>query len=276
MSRVVKQIVIGVGFLVVFGFIGFGIYQLKVKEPTCADGIQNQGEEGIDCGFVCNNTCLDKLGPLEVLKTNILKVADGQDQKDYDVLLYLYNPNTGYGSSNIEYEISLFDADNAILLRKRNFGYILPGQTKYIYEPLLKTKREAKRAELKVTRVEWEKLRGISGESVNFMVKGKEFFYDQKPGVFGFVRSSVYNSSNFDFDRVDIVVMLYKTGNLIGANRTDLRTFASKTERTFEVDWPASLSAIPDRIDLEINTNVFNSANFIKNYGTQEKFQQLY
>lgn len=276
MSRTLKRLVIGTGFLVIFGFIALGIYQQRREEPTCSDNIQNQGEEGIDCGFVCDNVCLEKLEPLEITKSNLIKVSEKEGKWDYDVLAYLYNPNTSHGASEIEYEISLFDINNAIVLRKRNLGYILPGQTKHIYEPLLRTSREAKRVELKITKVEWEKLRGIAEEDLNFLVRYKEFIYGQKPGIFGFVRSAIFNPSDFSFDKVDVIVMIYKGNTLLGANRTDLRTFISKTERMFEADWINPLLVVPDRIDIEIGTNVFRSDNFVKNYNPEEKFQQLH
>jgi len=37
--------------------------------PTCSDGAQNQGEEGIDCGGSCPNNCV-----LEIPKTIDVKI----------------------------------------------------------------------------------------------------------------------------------------------------------------------------------------------------------
>ena len=57
-----KQFFYGIIYLVIFGLIGAGIYfALTSKEATCFDGIQNQNEEGVDCGGSCNTckTCYD-------------------------------------------------------------------------------------------------------------------------------------------------------------------------------------------------------------------------
>lgn len=277
MPRILKQIVFGSGFLVVLGFIIFGVYQLWQTEPTCADQIQNQGEEGTDCGLVCGNTCLELLAPLEVKNEYLFKIAEGGTDKDYDVLFKIRNPNSRFGASQIAYEVQLFDSQNRLILRKRGFAYIGPGQTKFIFEPTIRTVLPARRAELKIISVDWGRLQGgLGGEEVKFTIRNKEYLSNDKPGVFSHVRGTVFNASNFDFDRVDLVVILFKGEVPLGANRTDLRTFLAQTERYFEVDWIDNFGVVPDRVDIEAGTNIFESYNFIRRYGTPEKFQQFY
>ncbi|MDO8495800.1 MAG: hypothetical protein Q7S32_04820 [bacterium] len=275
MPRAIKQIVFGAGFLVIIGFISFGIYQLWKVEPTCSDQIQNQGEEGVDCGFVCTNTCLDTMSPIDIQSGYLFKMVENDLEKDYDVLFKIRNPNSGFGASEIEYEVNLFDAKNSLFLRKRGFSYILPGQTKYIYEPMIRTEVPARRVELKIISVSWQRLRGL-GEEVQFAVRSKDYAANGKPGVFSHASGTIYNNSNLDFDRVDLVVVLFKEDIPVRANKTDLRTFLAGTDRYFEVDWTQSFEAIPDRVDVEANTNVFESFNFINRYGTEEKFQRRY
>lgn len=276
MSRLLKQLIFGIGFLVVLGFIGFGLYTFFQTDPTCFDQIQNQGEEGIDCGFVCGNTCLEALAPVEVQNSYLFKVSETELGNDYDALFKIYNPNTRFGASQLSYEINLFDAKNALFLRKRNFSYILPGQTKYIFEPTILTATPARRAELRIISVDWERLRGGLGQDVQFMVRAKEYVENAKPGVSSHVRGTVFNASDFDFDRVDLVVLLFKGEVPVRANRTDINTFLSQTERYFETDWTSPFGPVPDRVEVEADTNVFKSSNFIRRYGTQEKFQRLY
>ena len=57
MPRILKQLVFGSGFLVVFGFIAFGAYYLWQAEATCSDQIKNQGEDAVDCGGPCIKRC---------------------------------------------------------------------------------------------------------------------------------------------------------------------------------------------------------------------------
>lgn len=277
MLRILKQIVFGSGFLVMFSLIIFGVYQFWQVAPTCSDRIQNQGEEGVDCGFVCGNTCLESLAPIEVKNEYLFAIVENETNKDYDALFKIHNPNTRFGASQIAYEILLFDSQNNLILKKPNFAYIGPGQTKFVFEPTIRTAVPARRVELKISRVEWGRLPGgLDKEEVKFTIRNKEYVSNGKPGVFSHVRGTVFNASNFDFDRVDVVVVLFKKEMPVRANRTDLRTFLAQTERYFEVDWVSDSGVVPERVDIEVSTNIFESYNFIRRYGTPEKFQQFY
>ena len=57
-KRTVKQIVIIIFFLAIVFVIGFLFYKVFLEHsPTCFDGIQNQGEIGIDCEGPCEKIC---------------------------------------------------------------------------------------------------------------------------------------------------------------------------------------------------------------------------
>ncbi len=276
MSRGLKQLIFGLIFVVVFGAVGFWVYKSFQPTLTCFDKIQNQGEEGVDCGKVCGNTCLESLLPIKVLDSRLFKIRDINGKMDYDALFRVSNPNTQFGSGNTEYELKVLDSQGNTLVSKNDSFYILPGQTKYIYEPLLKTSGPASSVELKITKVDWQKLQGIFSQQVKLVVRSKDYFLNNKPGVFSRVTGDVFNSSDFDLDKVDVVVVIFKNNTPIGVNRTDTRTLATQSDRFFEVDWVSPISETPDRIDVEATTNIFENSNFLRKYGIPEKFQQLY
>ncbi|OGY68190.1 MAG: hypothetical protein A3I24_03105 [Candidatus Harrisonbacteria bacterium RIFCSPLOWO2_02_FULL_41_13b] len=274
MTRGLKQLIFGLIFIVIFGAISFGIYRAFQVEPTCFDKIQNQTEEGVDCGKVCGNTCFQSLEPIRVLSSNLFKIRELNGQIDYDALFRVYNPNTKFGSADTEFELKILGSAGDVILSQAGGFYILPGQTKYIYIPLLKTNTTGIRAELDIRRASWEKLEGVFNEEVRLTVKSKDYFANGKPGVSARVTGTIFNSSDFDFDKVDVVVVIFKNNIPIGANKTEMRTLLSKSDRFFEVDWVNEVPENPDRIDVEASTNVFMNSNFIRSYGTQEKFQQ--
>ena len=282
MTRSGKQVVFGLIFILAVTLLIFGIYRWSEPTPTCFDKIQNQQEEGVDCGKVCGNTCLQSLQPIKVLSSNLFKVGELNGQTDYDALFRVYNPNTQFGSANVEYSLNILNLNGdtiSFLLSKTGSFYILPGQTKYIYEPLLKAVRTSagkNTAILEITKIDWQKLEGVFDEDIKLAIRSKDFFSDGKPGVLAGVTGTVFNSSDFDLNRVDVVVVLFKNNTPIAANRTDVRTLVAGSDRFFEVDWFSPISGTPDRVDAEANTNVFQDSNFIRRYGTQEKFQQLY
>lgn len=273
MPRFLKQLLFALLFLVIFGGGGFWIYKATRPVMTCFDKIQNQEEEGVDCGAVCGNVCLSSLKPIEARNSYLFKVKETGGEFDYDALFRVSNPNAEFGAAWVNYELTLFDNQNQVLRQKPGRFYILPGQTKYIYEPALKTKVLATRVELKTSVASWEKLAGVFGEDVKFVVKSKSYLVGDRPGIFSRVSGVIFNASDFDVDRVEVVAVLFKDNEPVGAGRTTLTTFPSKTDRFYEIAWINSLPA-PDRVEVEANTNVFGNSNFLRKYGVPEKFQQ--
>lgn len=250
------------------------IYKATLPVPTCFDKIQNQTEEGVDCGLVCGNVCLSSLKQIEVRNSYLFTINhESAGPIDHDALFRVINPNTQIGSPQVSYELTIFDSQNVVSLSKTGRFYILPGQTKYVYEPMLKTKSPASRVELKIIGVNWQKLAGIFDVDAKFVAKSKDYNVNDRPGIFSRINGVIFNASDFDFDRVDVVAVLFKNGEPIGAGRTDLRTIPAKSDRFFEITWVSSM-ATPDQVDVETNTNVFENSNYLRRYGVPEKFQQ--
>ena len=78
-SRLQKQLMVGLVFLLILGGIGYGIYAGLVTRASCADGIQNGKEEGVDCGsLACGKTCEPAIMPMVVISSQVFNV--GHDQ----------------------------------------------------------------------------------------------------------------------------------------------------------------------------------------------------
>lgn len=198
MPRFFKQLLFGIFFLAVFGGIGFWVYQYWQPVPTCFDQIQNQGEEAVDCGPVCGNVCLSLLKPMEVREAHLFKIKEeAGGLADHDVLFRVVNPNAQFGAGAVNYELNIIDAGGASLLKKAGQLYILPGQTKYIYEPALRTRSSAVGVELKITTPAWQELTGIFSEDASFTVKSKDYIVNDRPGIFSRVSGVLFNASDF-------------------------------------------------------------------------------
>lgn len=260
-SRLQKQIIIGIVFILIIGGAAYGLVDwLFIIEPTCSDKIRNGGEEGIDCGtLACGIACEEAIKPLQVSDEKLFKIGAG----DYDFIAKIFNPNTSHGSSEIKYSIALAGSGT-----RSGTTYILPGQTKYIVITSLRTESDISSAALKVDFVEWEKLDMPSGE-VNFINTREQFSGSVFEGI-------AFNDSNYDFDTIDVSVILFDSaGSIIGVNRTEIKTLVSKTERAYKMTWPLPQNNV-SRVEVQISTNLFENSNFIKSYGTQERFQKFY
>lgn len=267
-SRTQKQLIIGSIFILIIGAVGYGFVDyFFVVEATCFDKVQNGKEDGVDCGlFACGIACEPAIMPLSVLSQRLIEVRPG----DYDFVAQINNPNSSFGASRARYTLDFSGAT------PDKFGtfYILPGQTRFIVVSGIRSSGALTGASVGVTEVEWEKI-GVF-ENISFLTQRKNYTVIDKDGVFSEFEAAIFNNSDFDFDKVEVGVILFNDKDeIVAVNRTDVRTFLSKTERHFKVSWPAILPAVA-RQDVEVLTNIFENANFIRRYGTQEKFQKYY
>ena len=262
-ARQKKQLIIGGVFVLIFAGISYGFVDyLFITEATCFDNIKNGKEDGLDCGVLaCGKQCEPAIMPINIISSQFFKIGQG----DYDFVAQLSNPNVSYGASRVEYSLDP--------LNYRGATYILPGQTKWLVLTSLKSSQEVRDVKLIINNAQWEKL-DIPNNTVSFVLRKKDYRLTQAGSELDAV---LYNDSNFDFDKIDVaVILLDDTGRIVGVNKTDIRTFVSKSERGFNVAWPFTLSGTAIRQEVEISTNLFENSNYIKSYGSQEKFQKFY
>lgn len=266
-----KQLVIGLVFVLVIGGFVYGFFDyFLIIEPTCSDNVKNGQEEGVDCGLLaCGLTCEPAIMPLNVQLQKLIEVRD----KDYDFVAHINNPNSLFGASHARYEINMTKKDGAILQRAGTF-FILPGQTRYVIVSGITSNSILSNASIQIKEVDWEKVNSF--ENIGFPIQRKDYrILDSSGG--SELEAVVLNSSDFDFDKVEVGVILFdEKGNIIAVNKTDIRTFISRTERYFKVVWPSRFPSEVARQDIEILTNVFENSNFIRQHGTQERFQKYY
>jgi len=129
--RLLKQLIYGIGFLVILFLIGWGIKALFfAAPPSCFDGIQNQGETGVDCGGPCVSCDIKNAQPIAVHYVKVFKAAGG-----LGVVAEIQNPNTTLGATDVAYSVALINALGAIQQTISGNTFIYPGEIKYIIEP---------------------------------------------------------------------------------------------------------------------------------------------
>jgi hypothetical protein len=130
MPRSAKQFFYGLLYLCIIGAIGTGIYFRYLKPvPSCFDGVQNQGEQGVDCGPVCGNLCTADLAPITAIGP--VYVFPGT-QGRVTVAAEIANPNSDFGASDAPYTFTLYDASHIAIGTILGASFVYPGQTKYV------------------------------------------------------------------------------------------------------------------------------------------------
>lgn len=271
MPRFHKQLIIAIIFFGLVGLTAFGIWQLTKPAPSCFDGLQNQGEEGIDCGGPCQPCEILTLQPLQILWTEAIPVQDNF----YDALAQIKNPNQNYGSGQISYTFNFYDIEHHLIIQESGQTYILPSQTKYILVRKINSPVQIERVDLTINQeIQWKKLKDY--QPPQFTIRQKEYrlLTGDEPG-FSQASGIVVNKTNFDFDKVEVDVLLFDSRQrLIGLNSSQIRTLLAGQERHFVVTWFEPLPAEVASVEIEVETNLFDSANYMIRHGMPEKFQE--
>ncbi len=255
MPRFLKQLIIFFIFIFIIGSVVYFFFIKESPEPTPSPTPE-----------------AELIEPPQIISQHLLKVGN----LDYDFLVQIKNPNTDFGATDVFYELKLFGQDNELLGIRNGSINLLPGQTRYEIISPLKTDREVANTSFKITNANWQKLKEFIPQSL-FLVKNEEYLKTPLEPGFSKLRATLHNNSNFDFDRVDIHIVLFDgNGKPIAVNKTDVRTFLSGTDRFFEVKWLEQFSGEVNRAEIDAYTDVFKNSNFIKEHGTQEEFQKFY
>ncbi len=204
-------------YLLVLGIILTSIVLLFLnffkKAESCSDGIQNQGEEGVDCGGPCLPCDIVHLQPIKVYDIKIVKYPN----KTMDVVGIVENPNDNYGLKKFSYQF-LFKGKNNEMVQISGSTFILPRERKYIIEinrnqPWF----EIDKVELLLDyqKEDWQKIINpiVDIEMLNYKINQNENIFE----------SEIVNSSGSLYKRVFLsYLLLNKKEEIIGVLTTYL------------------------------------------------------
>ena len=266
-----KQLFIIISYFLFFSLIIFLVYYIWFRHiPTCNDGIKNQRETEIDCGGPCSSCEIKTLKDVNIVWVKAFPIKQGI----YDLAAYIDNLNPNYGSGNLSYEFFLYDASDNVIISKKGVTFILPGKPAYVIEPYITTQQSVSRVKLVLSQPKWEKLEGF--EQDLFFIKDKKYSLLDKSVGYSQVSGIVKNNSSFDFDRVNVDVIILNSQNQpIGVNKTEIRTLVAGEERYFTSQWFTEIKGDVVSEEVMAETNAFQNTNFMKRFGTPEKFKGI-
>lgn len=117
--------------LVIAAFLSIVLISTIYKTPTCSDGVQNQGEAGVDCGGPCSALCTAQEIPPTTLFTKAITNSSGRT----DVVALVENKNAGAAAKNVRYAIALYDTHHALVQTVVGTLDLPPASTQVVYVP---------------------------------------------------------------------------------------------------------------------------------------------
>jgi hypothetical protein len=267
-----KRLIIIVVYAIIFLLIVYKVYSWMKPEDSCFDGVQNQNEQGVDCGGICEQKC-------EIVAEHDLVVQEAGFVESgvagsYDLYAIVANPNQTIGSQSFEYKFTVRNSDGAAIAIKSGTGFILPGETKYVVESNIATQGMPEKVELSISNPIWDEANDAY-EKPQLKVVNKQ--YSEITNGIGFAEATglLKNESSMDFTTVSIRIILKdEQGKIIALNSTEMNTVVSGENRDFRVFWPNRFAGNVSNMEVQAETNVFSSEAFVKKYFNPQKFQQ--
>ena len=86
------------------------------------------------------------------------------------------------------------------------------------------------------------------------------------------VSAILTNATTYDFDKIDVKVVLFGENNEpVAVNVSDRRTMRSGEEQRFRLFWNTPITKEVINQDFKATTNIFDSQNFMSRFGTGEE-----
>lgn len=236
--------------LVILGLIAAAILAWVIiaalfKEPTCADGVQNQDEQGIDCGGSCAYLCSALLpSPVpEVVFMRALSLANGRT----DVIAYVVNKNSRAAVKDARYQIELYSADQ-VLLAKHTGSMDIPASAEVpVFMPnLFSGGQKVSQAFLSFDEAS---LVWFARDPETIVLQTKEVTFTSTPTPR--VNATLLNNSATPLMSTKFIATLYDAeGNAMAASQTIVTSISAFETATAVFTWAQPFATEPARIDV--------------------------
>jgi len=237
--------IVGIIVLVVLVVLALIFYSTLHKAPSCVDGIQNQGEQGIDCGGPCPYLCTALEQAPVVRFTQALPNANGT----YDIIAYVDNPNRSAYTRGIAYQISLYAPDHTLGAPVIAGSLDLPpGASLPIFIPNVVAGKSGITSAflmLDPTAIKWQA--GADTRIVPTAASATLGGSASAPRVI----TELDNPSALPISNVRVVVTVFDaSGNVIAASQTVVPSIAGQGSAVATFTWNAPFPAPPARIEV--------------------------
>jgi len=263
-----KRIIIVLVYLLIIASLIASLYFWLKPEESCSDGIKNQNEENVDCGGICAKRC-------EKIVIEDLVVEQGGFLENgiagrVDLYGKIYNPNSIFGGSQVQYEFRAKDEQGQVIFSKKGMSFVLPGESKYVVENNIEAPNNPSSVELAIVGVQWVEFND-QYEKPQIKVVNKQ--YNQINTGIGFSEAVglLKNESPFDFSVIKIIIILRDySDKIVALNSTEIRTVRSGENRDFKTLWTSRFHGDVSNVEVQAEVDIFSSEAYTRKFFSPE------
>lgn len=220
---------------------------------SCSDGKHNGSEAGIDCGGSCRYLCAADVRAPIALWSRTVEVIPAV----YTAVAMIENQNADGAIRAVEYEFSLYDAENTFIGRKTGRTFIGPNGVFPIIETGIRTgSRIPRRTAFRfVALPAWERSPVPAAELLGVSVRDYQYSLgSQGPRI-----SAVLENASLESIRdIEVSALVYDAdGNMIGASKTYLDEVPASGSREVFFSWPYAFAGAVDAVEIVPRANPF-------------------
>ena len=240
--RFIILIIIGavvIAFLVIVSIATF------YKAPSCSDGVQNQGEAGIDCGGPCLYRCTAQEQPPTVLFTKAIPNGEGR----IDAVAEVENKNPDAAAKNVPYRITFYGADQVLVGEVSGTLDLPPSTIVPVFVPGVSSGNQTVAAaflDIAPSSFQW----------FSMPVDTRVIPTVSTPNLGGTaaaprIEAVLTNTSVTALTNVQAIVLVHNSkGDVIAASATVLPTIPAQGEATAVFTWNGAFSDVPALIEV--------------------------
>ena len=214
--------------------------------PSCTDGIQNQGEQGIDCGGPCPYLCSALEQAPTVLFTKAIPNGTGRT----DVVAEVVNKNADAAAKGVAYTITLYDASHAFVQSVSGTLDLPPATSVSVFVPGVASGNQVVASaflSVQASSIAWFKQSG----DPRLLPKISNVTAGGTPDA-PRVEAVLTDPSTTPLTQVKVIALVKDdAGNVIAASQTILPTIPGQGSATATFTWGAPFPGNPATIDVE-------------------------
>lgn len=240
-----RRFIIIVILCVIAGAVLAGMLIATVsKTPSCSDGVQNQGEQGIDCGGPCSNLCTALEQPPTVLYTKLVPGLTGL----VDVVASVENKNADAQAESVPYTVSFYDASHTLVHAETGTFDLPRGTTVPIFIANVGTGAAVPTTaflSIDSARINW--VRSTLSSVAPTVVGTRLLGATAAPRV----EAQVANPTTVPLTNVHVIVLVHAIGDtIIAASATVVPTIPPQGQATAYFSWNRSFGILPQSIEV--------------------------